>query len=110
MQRLDSCSRLTLGGHSLAEDYSKVFWGVCVCLCSPQHSPQHNSQGGSDFVDALSALLLLQALPSSALWGIGWLLLQVFGLGKAGQNPYHELHKLHPLGSGHLLLFGPISE
>ena len=48
-------------------------------------SPQHGRQGGSDYVDALCALLLLQALPSSALWGIGWLLLQVFGLRKAGQ-------------------------
>ena len=36
-------------------------------------------------MDALCALLLLQALPSSALWGIGWLLLQIFGLRKAGQ-------------------------
>ena len=36
-------------------------------------------------MDALCALLLLQALPSSALWGIGWLLLQVFGLRKAGR-------------------------
>lgn len=54
------------------------------CLCSPQHS----RQGGSDYVDALCALLLLQALPSSALWGIGWLLLQIFGLRKAGQSRY----------------------
>ena len=36
-------------------------------------------------MDALCALLLLHALPSSALWGIGWLLLQVLGLRKAGQ-------------------------
>ena len=59
-----------------------------MCLCSPQH----NRQGGSDYVDALCALLLLQALPSSALWGIGWLLLQVFGLGKAGQYSHFEPH------------------
>ncbi len=39
-------------------------------------------------MDALCALLLLQALPSSALWGIGWLLLQIFGLRKAGQSRY----------------------
>lgn len=49
-------------------------------MCSSQHA----RQGGSDYVDALCALLLLQALPSSALWGIGWLLLQVLGLRKAG--------------------------
>ena len=61
-------------------------------------------------MDALCPLLLLQALPSSALWGISWLLLQVFGLGKAGQNPYLDLHTINPLGSGHLLLFGPISK
>ena len=50
-------------------------------------SPQHRQQGSSDFVDALCALLLLHALPSSALWGIGWLLLQVLGLRRAGQLP-----------------------
>lgn len=31
MQRLDSCSRSTLRGHSLAEEYSEVFWDVCAC-------------------------------------------------------------------------------
>lgn len=35
-------------------------------------------------MDALCALLLLQALPSSALWGIGWLLLQLLGVRKTG--------------------------
>ena len=59
-------------------------------LCSPKHS----RHGGSDYVDALCALLLLQALPSSALWGIGWLLLQVFGLRKAGQARFNTISNL----------------
>ncbi|KAK9825468.1 hypothetical protein WJX81_005951 [Elliptochloris bilobata] len=45
------------------------------------------SDGGSgdaDWADALCMLLLLQALPSTALWGVGWILLQLFGGGKAG--------------------------
>ena len=52
-------------------------WGAC--------SPQRSAHGGrSDWVDALCTLLLLQSLPSSALWGIGWLLLQLLGARKAG--------------------------
>ncbi|BDA41766.1 probable protein CLEC16A homolog at N-terminal half [Coccomyxa sp. Obi] len=47
---------------------------------SPAGSPQRSAHGGrSDWVDALCTLLLLQSLPSSALWGIGWLLLQLLG-------------------------------
>jgi hypothetical protein len=46
-------------------------------------------------VDALCALLLLQALPSSALWGIGWLLLQLLGSQKAG-DPQLKMHAGNP--------------
>lgn len=43
--------------------------------------------GGADWADALCTLLLLQALPSSALWGVGWILLQLLGRGKSGTPP-----------------------
>jgi len=40
--------------------------------------------GGSAWADALCTLLLLQALPCTALWGVGWALLQLLGRGRAG--------------------------
>lgn len=43
-------------------------------------------------MDALCTLLLLQSLPSSALWGIGWLLLQLLGARKAGRDPQSSFH------------------
>lgn len=50
---------------------------------------QWGGPGGPEWVDSLCALLLLQSLPSSALWGIGWLLLQLLGVRKAGMPPQH---------------------
>ena len=52
---------------------------------------QGTARGASDWVDALCALLLLHSLPSSALWGIGWLLLQLLGAQKSGQWPWRPL-------------------
>jgi hypothetical protein len=40
--------------------------------------------GSSAWADALCTLLLLQALPCTALWGVGWALLQLLGRGRAG--------------------------
>ncbi|KAK9820557.1 hypothetical protein WJX72_011634 [[Myrmecia] bisecta] len=65
-----------------------------TCVAHPVSIPSSpaspaSSRGGSDsseWVDALCGLLLLQLLPISALWSIGWLLLQLLSQSKAGAS------------------------